>query len=499
LKTNYLVILGFALFGAFLLTISSSAELQSFDTTVAGVPPLIPSSEQRIASMEINRSAGNMTGDDYLVALVFAYINDTLKQGQEIIVWKDGIPTKLAYINDTIKTGQERTSTESSNLLNELETKFPEYSGIYEIMHTGLEVMMEDSATNYSSGNRCTLTFVMPLQGCIDKEIDNIFGSAAGIGHIGDAYIKGHCAAVYSRLKEEAQQQSMQRAEEAKRQTARQEKMYNQLALDAHYKNFSENYTTNITSLLNQSKLGDALNLSNEAIKNLVSPYRNIMMISRGDIYTGKGRFEDAIETYQNAQNKFSYDNDSTDYQNKIQQEFMQEWNTIVIYKINLAKQKLNDQIIAKKHDLRNAPNVMQLLSGHDGGRKYSVNVENDTYASIGYVVHVNLSAINKPIDPTNKTDAYLKASDDTKAFVPICIDMFGALFADKKVAYACIQNNETYLDRFGHKNEIAVLRACISNKTATKIGNWNDFKQYIGTDINKLSSVASVRVVGEE
>ena len=320
MKTNYLVILGITLFSTFLLTISGSAELQSFDTTVAGVPPLIPSSEQRIASMEANRSAGNMTGDDYLVALVFAYINDTLKQGQEIIVWKDGIPTKLAYINDTLKQGQERTSTESSNLLNELETKFPEYSGIYEIMHTGLEVMMENSATNYSSGNRCTLTFVMPPQRYIDKEIDNIFGSTAGIGHIGDAYIKGHCAAVHSRLKEEAQQRAMQREEEAKQQKARQEKMYNQLALDAHYKNLSENYTANITSLLNQSKLSDALNLSNEATKNLVSPYSNIMMISRGDIYASMGSFEDAIESYQNAQNKFSYDNDSTDYQNKIQQ-----------------------------------------------------------------------------------------------------------------------------------------------------------------------------------
>jgi tetratricopeptide (TPR) repeat protein len=366
-------------------------------------------------------------------------------------------------------------------------------------MHTGLEVMMENSATNYSSGNRCTLTFVMPPQRYIDKEIDNIFGSTAGIGHIGDAYIKGHCAAVHSRLKEEAQQRAMQREEEAKQQKARQEKMYNQLALDAHYKNLSENYTANITSLLNQSKLSDALNLSNEATKNLVSPYSNIMMISRGDIYASMGSFEDAIESYQNAQNKFSYDNDSTDYQNKIQQNFMREWDTIVTYKTNLAKQKLNDQIIAKKHDLRNAPNVMKLLSGHDGGRKYSVNVENDTFVGRGYMVSINLSAVNKPIDTTNQTDAYLKASDDTKAFVPICIDMFGALFADKKVSYACIQNNETYLDRFGHKNEIAVLRACLDNKTATKIGNWNDFKQYVGTDMNKLSSVSSVRVVGEE
>ncbi len=36
----------------------------------------VPSSEPRIASMELNRSAGNMTGDDYLVAYTFAFIDD---------------------------------------------------------------------------------------------------------------------------------------------------------------------------------------------------------------------------------------------------------------------------------------------------------------------------------------------------------------------------------------------------------------------------------------
>jgi len=223
------------------------------------------------------------------------------------------------------------------------------------------------------------------------------------------------------------------------------------------------------------------------------------MMISRGDIYTRMGRFEDAIGSYQNAPKEFIYDNDSADYQNKIQQDFGQEWNSIVIYKTNLAKQKLNDQIIAKKHDLRNAPNVMQLLSGHDGGRKYSVNVENDTFVGGGYIVSINLSAINKPIDITNQTDAYIKANDDIKTFVPICIDMFGAVFADKRVAHACIQNNETYLNRFGHKNEIAVLRACLDNKTAARVGNWNDFKQYVGTDYNKLSKVCEYHTANRD
>lgn len=271
--------------------------------------------------------------------------------------------------------------------------------------------------------------------------------------------------------------------------------MRNQLALDAHYKNLSENYTSNITSLLNQSKFSDALNLSNEATKHLVSPYSNIMMVTKGDVLTRMGRFEDAIESDQNALKEFTYDNDSTDYQNKTSQDFERDWNTIVLYKTNLARQKLNDQITAKRHDLRNAPNVNLLLSGHDGGRKYSVNVENDSYIGGGYVVSINLSAVNKPIDLTNETDVYIKVSDDTKVFVPICIDMFGSLFADKRVAHACIQNNETFLDRFGHKNEIAVWRVCMDNKTATRVGNWNDFKQYVGTDMDKLSSVADVQI----
>jgi hypothetical protein len=39
-----------------------------------------------------------------------------------------------------------------------------------------------------------------------------------------------------------------------------------------------------------------------------------------------------------------------------------------------------------------------------------------------------------------------------------------------------------------------------MDNKTATRVGNWNDFKQYVGTDMGKLSSVASVYALnGEE
>ena len=55
------------------------------------VPPIILDSEQRIASMELNRSTGNMTGDDYLVACVFAFINDTLENKSEVLIETDPI------------------------------------------------------------------------------------------------------------------------------------------------------------------------------------------------------------------------------------------------------------------------------------------------------------------------------------------------------------------------------------------------------------------------
>jgi len=32
--------------------------------------------EQRIISYELNKSAGNITGDDYVVGLIYAYLQD---------------------------------------------------------------------------------------------------------------------------------------------------------------------------------------------------------------------------------------------------------------------------------------------------------------------------------------------------------------------------------------------------------------------------------------
>jgi len=469
------------------------------------VPPIILDSEQRIASMELNRSTGNMTGDDYLVACVFAFINDTLENKSEVLIETD--PIGFFY-----KLASQRSNSEYNEIRNKASSKFPEYKYIYldSSISDILSSMMRSSAIqNCTSDGGCiSTTFIMPLQGYIDTAIDNMFNRTCIENDYrgtyclnGDGQVDEARALAQSRLAEGTRQKAIQREKEERQKAAQQEKIYYQLALDAHYKNLSENYTSNLTVLLNQSMFDDALNLSDEAIKQLVSPYSNIMMISRGDIFTSMGRFEEAIESFQNAQKEFICDNESADYQGKVQQDFEDDWNTIILYKINLARQKLYDQITAKKHNLRNAPNIDQLLSGHDGGREYSVNVENNSYIGGGYKVTINLSAVNEPIDPTNETDIYIKASDDTEAFVPLCIDIFGSLFADKRVAHACVQNNETYLDRFGHRIEVAVWQVCMDNITATRIGNWNDFKSYIGIDMNKLSSVASVKTLisGEE
>lgn len=45
--------------------------------TARGIPDRLPESEQMIASMEQNQSVGNMTGDDYIIAMLYATINDS--------------------------------------------------------------------------------------------------------------------------------------------------------------------------------------------------------------------------------------------------------------------------------------------------------------------------------------------------------------------------------------------------------------------------------------
>lgn len=451
----------------------------------AAVPPIMPSSEGLIASMETNRSAGNMTGDDYIVALVFAYINDSMKIDVNI---ENSKIFNYGFDRDLFP--------EYSTLFEEAKTKFPEYNLVNPVGDTGigymitgiLSGMMYSSArTNGDNGN-----YTMPLRGYIDSAITDIFRNDYQTKYnIGIHLIEARAEA-NSRLKEEEKQRTMQREEAARLQANEHEKVQYQLALDAHYKILFENYTSNLSILLNQSNLTSALNLTDEAILHLVSPHSNIMMINKGDIFMRMGMYEEAIEVYQNSNTTFKYDNESNEHRNKVLKDFERDWHTIILYKMNLAKQKLNDEIFAKKHDLRNAPDVTRLLSKHNE-REYSFDKENHTFVDGGYVVSINLSAVNKPIDPTNETDVNIKVGADTRAFVSLCVEMLGDLFADKRVAYVCIQNNQTYLDRFGNKNEVAFCRVCMDNQTASKIGSWSDFEDYVAADLDKLSSVADV------
>jgi hypothetical protein len=416
------------------------------------------SPEQRIISMEINKSAGNMTGDDYIIALIYASLE--------------------GYRNNSCSTCPQ--------IEDEIKAKFPEYTQAAE----NAEVVVAMTMSSEEQIQRVDIAKIEITQPLINKVIQSVFSSD---------YLLNARAAVQARFAEQAhknelelQREAIPQASERKKEEERQTNATKQTELDTYFKNRYDEYMANITAL-NESEVLNATNY----IADLPSPYLNMMFVTRGDILVRMGKYSDAIDNYNLAREHFEYDNESKDYEKIVNSEFDRDWGTIISYKVNVAKQKLNDQINAKKHDLRNAPNVKQLLSGHDGGRKYSVDVENDTYAGRGYSVRVNLSAINKPIDPTNETDIIIKKSEDSKVFVPVCIDMFGGLFADKRISLVCIHNNETsYLDRFGNKKESDEWWACMSNKTATQIGNWNDFKQYVGTDMTKLSSVASVMYV---
>lgn len=91
------------------------------------------------------------------------------------------------------------------------------------------------------------------------------------------------------------------------------------------------------------------------------------------------------------------------------------------------------------------------------------------------------------------------KASDVTEYIgtsIPMCIDMFAGLFSDKKVSDVRVQTNASYFDKFGHIQERTVMIASLDNATATQIGDWNAFKQYVGADVSKFEQVIDLKVI---
>jgi tetratricopeptide (TPR) repeat protein len=344
----------------------------------------------------------------------------------------------------------------------------------------------------------------MPAQGWIDLLVYEIFhndselhvayphtGSSIGISDDINSARTAH----KTRVKEDAEREAARKEKETEQLSKQQENAARQIALDANYKNISENYSTKIADLLNQSDINEALNLSNESIGALVSPYSNIMMITQGDIYMRLGKYQDAIESYNTAQTDFTYSNESAEYKNSIHRDFVEnKWDRIVEMKIGIAKQNISEQMLAQIHDLRDAPDAKRLLAGHDQGRKYTVTMLNYTFLSstigskLGYAVLVNVSAYDDP-----------KATDVTKYMwknIPMCIDMFAALFSDKKVSNVRIQTNESYFDKFGHIQERPFMIASLDNATATQIGDWATFKQYVGTDVSKFEQVIDLKVI---
>lgn len=456
------------------------------------VPDRAPESEQRIASMELNQSAGNMTGDDYLIALMYAYVNDSLTLYE----------TKEQ--GDSFKRMQEEASS-----------KFDEYSAIYydPRLDNKLALLMVYSAVcdgdcSHGSGSS---HYAMPQQGWFDLFVYEIFyndselhiayphtGSSIGIS---DAINKAR-GAYYTRVKEDAEREAarkekeeeqlrMQQEMEAEQLRDQQENEARQIALDAYYKNASENYSTKIADLLNESNINEALNLSNESIGALVSPYRNIMMINRGDIYMRLGRYSDAIESYKSAQTDFTYSNESVEYKESVNQSFLDnKWDSIAEVKIGIAYDNVRAQVVAQLRDLRDAPDAKRLLVGHTDGKKYTVRVLNYTGLDWGidYFVFVNLSAYND-IKTTDMT-SYQESS------IPVCIDIFGALFSDPKISNVSIQVNTSYYDKFGHIMERPYMTAALNSKTAKQIGDWSAFKQYIGTDVSKFEQVIDLKVI---
>lgn len=435
------------------------------------VPDRSIESEQRITSMETNQSVGNMTGDDYLIALIFAAIDDRL----------------------TLYKTHERGES-FDHLQEEASSKYGEYRHIYydNRFSNKLDNMMTMSAECDGGGYDCSSRHpVMPRQGFIDLLIYEIFhndseldvaypytGSTVGIS---DDIIKARIA-YKNRITEEAELEAARKERETERLREQQETEARQKTLDAYYKGVFESYSINLADLLNQSKFEAALNLTNDTIGNLVTPYRNIAMIRKGDIYSQMERYDEAIESYKDARTYVKFSNESGFYQQEICQQLTKTWGPVIEIKIGIAQQKKEEQINAKINDLRDAPNVKQLLKGHDNGKKYTTNISNYTFLGYGYDVLVIVSAYND-IKSFNTTK-YIEMN------IPICIDIFAGLFNDKRISSVSIQINESYYDKFGHIKERPFMFAELNNTTAYEIGDWSDFKQYIGTDISKFRKV---------
>ena len=484
-----------------------------FALATSSVPERNQESEQRIDSMMVNQSFGNMTDEDYIIVLMYAYINDTINSNS---------------INN-------RTRPNFIAVINEAISKFGYYSEIYtsDKLETEFRSLMSVSRTSdcyvdEQGSSRCNGRYTTPEQGRIDSSIYCLFhndtecemvypnsDSTSFNDDLNEARVKYH-----KQISEEAELEAKREKIEANRLLKQLENEARQAALDAHYKALFDNTTNELQKLVNDSenttnstlkedKLLNALFLTTNASSKSVSPYRNILAIYSGDILVKMGTLNDnrtnavniinSLERYEYATTNFTYSNESKDYQKVIYKDFFDNWGRIVQMKTGIAEDRLKEELHAMLTDSRDAPNVKLLLSGHIN-KKYEVTVFNYTEPMIikafeasdypyadqpGYWVQVNISAYNNP--ESSNIDEYVVQN------IPICIDIFSSLFSDERISMVYIQLNETYYDKFGHTKERPVMIASLNNVTATEIGDWPAFKKYIGKDMERFKQVVEV------
>ena len=430
----------------------------------------VASVEQHLISLDMNTSDGNLTGDDYIILLVNADIADC----------RNGTP--MQDMGPLYK-----------NIYGIALEKFPEYKNIYiNLIFTANDYTLS-KYTAWGSISREQIQNYMDAH--TNEIIDYVFSSYDNELKVARSQAQARLAEEARQREAEAHRKVLQQEAEKQREAEKELEAAKQRAFDAYNKNLYDQYAKNISLLINQSRLFDAKNLTVKAISVLAAPERNAMLIRAGDICaqidTYPVFYSWAIEFYEQAQTDFVCSSNDSTYRRSVWMK-VKELNSATNYKINATKQKRGELISTMQNDLRDAPDVKQMLSGHDGGKKYTIGFLNMTYWGLGYLVNVTVDANSKPFDLSNETDRMIQVGKDLKEFAPICVDMLGALFADRRVARVIIEYDGVGIDKFGHKNSYAEMAVVMTNTTATQIGNWKDFKDYVGNDIRKIREVSS-------
>lgn len=217
----------------------------------------VSESDQKIASMELNQSAGNMTGEDYLVALMCAYANDSVDPSSESFF--------------TLET--------------EAGSKFPEFADLYREIYNYLGGYGKGPRTGDNVRDWASLCIdgLYHGEGALD-----LFSFEDKINKARDNYQK--------RITEEAEK----------------------LRLDTDHKAKIRKYNNEIYELTKASRFEEALNVSARAINESESPDSNYLMAQRGATYEEMGLYGDAVLCYREALSWYKYnDSVNVDYRDQ--------------------------------------------------------------------------------------------------------------------------------------------------------------------------------------